>query len=135
MDALLLMVPALWNPQHVKASLSMTVLFLLMLSAAGRYRARLHLSVLDELPTLLSKLLTAGAVVATVIALRHEQWSVTTFLIDTAVAICLVIAGRVVTTQLILWSRRRRLTVHPTILIGGGPLAAELAHILREYPR
>ena len=43
----------------------------------GRYRARLHLSVLDELPSLLGRLLTAGAIVATVIALRHEQDAVT----------------------------------------------------------
>ena len=54
----------------------------LLLTGGGRYRARLHLSVLDELPTLLGRLLTAAAVVATVIALRHEQDAVTTFLVN-----------------------------------------------------
>jgi exopolysaccharide biosynthesis polyprenyl glycosylphosphotransferase len=134
-DALLLMTPFLWSPEQLRPNVAMVVLFLLMLSAAGRYRARLHLSVLDELPVLMSKLLTAGAVVATVISLRHEQAAVATFLMNTAAAIGFVVAGRVVTTQVILWSRRRRLTVHPTILIGSGPLASELAHILREHPR
>jgi exopolysaccharide biosynthesis polyprenyl glycosylphosphotransferase len=132
-DAVLLLSPVVWAQEHAKASVAMAVLFLLLLFGGNRYRARLHLSVMDELPVLLSKLLASGAVVATVIALRHEQESVTRFLVDTAVTICLVAAGRVATTQLILWSRRRRVTVHPTILIGGGPLAAELAQLLSRY--
>jgi len=134
-DAVLLSSPALWAPQHWKASAAMAVLFLLLLSSDGRYRARLHLSVLDELPALVGKLLIAGAVVATLTALRHEKDSVATFLVDSAIGIGLVIAGRVLLTQLILWSRRHRVTVHPTILIGGGSLAGELAHILRRHPQ
>ena len=133
-DAVLLLSPLLWGEQH-KAVLVMTALSVLMLSGFGRYRARLHLSVLDELPTLLSRLLTAAAAVAVVIALRHEQDSVVTFLQNTAVSIGLVVAGRVLVTQLIIASRRHRLTVHRTVLIGGGPLAAELAQILQRHPR
>lgn len=131
----MLMVPVLWHPQHVRASAGMTALFLIMLSGAGRYRARLHLSVLDELPLLVSRLLTACAVVATVIALRHEQNAVETFLLDCMISIVLVVAGRVASTQLVLWSRRRGLTAHPTVLIGGGAVAAELAHILMRHRR
>jgi exopolysaccharide biosynthesis polyprenyl glycosylphosphotransferase len=134
-DAALLMTPVLWSPQHLRASAVMAGLFLLLISDAGRYRARLHLSVLDELPILMSKLLTAGAVVATVIALRHEQEAVTIFLVDAAIAFGLVVAGRIAVTQLILWSRRHQVTAHPTVVIGGGPLAAELAHILTNHPR
>src|SRR3954462_10370806 len=134
-DAVLLSSPALWAPQHWKASAAMAVLFLLLLSSDARYRARLHLSGLDELPALVGKLLIAGAVVATLTALRHEKDSVATFLVDSAIGIGLVIAGRVLLTQLILWSRRHRVTVHPTILIGGGSLAGELAHILRRHPQ
>jgi exopolysaccharide biosynthesis polyprenyl glycosylphosphotransferase len=135
LDAALVMMPALWHPGHWRASVVMAALFLLMLADGSRYRARLHLSVLDELPFLATRLFTAAALVATVIALRHEQEAVTTFLEDVVVSVCLVLLGRVVITQLILWSRRRRLTVHRTILIGGGPLAAELAHILGHHPR
>jgi exopolysaccharide biosynthesis polyprenyl glycosylphosphotransferase len=113
----------------------MCALFLLMVTRGGRYRARLHLSVLDELPGLLTQLLTAAALVATVSALRHDQDAVTSFLVNAAIAACLVVLGRVVTTQLINWSRRRRLSVHPTVLIGGGPLAADLVRILAQYPR
>ena len=79
----------------------MAALSIFLLSDGRRYRARLHLSVLDELPTLIAKLLTAAAVVATVIALRHDQDSVTTFLSDVIVSVGLVVLGRVLTTRLI----------------------------------
>ncbi len=113
----------------------MTILSLLLIVGRGRYRARLHLSVLDELPALLGNLFTASAIVATVIALRHEQDEVTTFLQNCAISILLVIAGREIVTQLIIWSRRHRVTAHPTVIIGGGALAAELARILQQHPR
>jgi exopolysaccharide biosynthesis polyprenyl glycosylphosphotransferase len=134
-DATMLMAPVVWSPQQVKAHISMCVLFLLMVTRGDRYRARLHLSVLDELPGLLTRLLTAAALVATVSALRHDQNAVTNFLDNAAVAVCLVVLGRVMTNLMINWSRRRRLSVHPTVLIGGGPLAAELVRILEQYPR
>jgi exopolysaccharide biosynthesis polyprenyl glycosylphosphotransferase len=134
-DAMLLMTPIIWEPQQPKATVSMTVLSLMLFTSGGRYRARLHLSVLDELPSILGKLLTAAAIVATVIALRHEQEAVTTFLVNVAAAIGLVVAGRVLTTQVILWARRHRFTRHRTLLIGGGELATELTQILQRYPR
>jgi exopolysaccharide biosynthesis polyprenyl glycosylphosphotransferase len=134
-DALLLMVPVLWNPDQVRAMACFTALSVLLLTGGGRYRARLHLSVLDELPTIVTRVLTAAAIVATVIALRHDQDSVSGFLGNAAVSMALVVAGRVATTNLIAWSRRRRTTRHPTIIVGGGALAAELAHLLDRYPR
>ena len=134
-DAVLLLTPISWAPQQAKASAAMTLLSLLMITGRGRYRAKLHLSVLDELPTLLGNLFTASAVVATVIAVRHEQDQVTTFLVNTAISICLVIIGRMLTTHLITWSRRHRVTVHRTVIIGGGALAAELVQILQQHPR
>ena len=88
-------------------------LALALLTGGGRYRARLHLSVLDELPSLLGRLLTAGAVVAIVIALRHEQESVTAFLVNASIAIGLVVVGRVVTGHLISAGRRCRVTRAP----------------------
>ena len=134
-DAVLLAAPVLWAPQQWRAHLSMALLGLLLLTGGTRYRARLHLSVLDELPALLGRLLTAAAVIATVIALRHEQESVTTFLVNAAIAIGLVVVGRVATTWLVSLGRRGRVTRHSTVLIGGGALAAELAEILRRHPR
>ena len=134
-DVLLLLTPVLWNPQQVKATISMAVLSLVLITRGVRYRAKLHISVLDDLPDLLGRLLTATAIVATVIALRHQQEEVTRFLGNAALAIGLVVAGRVLTTQAILWGRRRRITAHRTVLVGGGALCVELAATLQQHPR
>ncbi|MGH3565069.1 MAG: sugar transferase [Pseudonocardia sp.] len=133
-DAALLLLPILWMPAQWKATGVMMLLSIGLLTGGGRYRARLHVSVLDELPSVVSKVLIAAAIVATVIALRHEQEAVTAFLVNVAASSGLVVAGRFATTQLIGWSRRRRLTAHFTVMVGGGPLAAELAEILRDNP-
>ena len=133
-DGMMLLLPILWTPQQWKAIVVMTGLSLLLLTNGEHYRARLHLSLLDELPTLVSKLLTAAAAVAVVIALRHEQESVTSFLANAAVSLGLVVLGHGMTIRLIAWSRRRRYTEHHVVLIGGGPLAVELTHILRNHP-
>jgi exopolysaccharide biosynthesis polyprenyl glycosylphosphotransferase len=90
--------------------------------------------VLDELPTILGKLFVATALVATVIALRHQRDSVVDFLVDTVYVIAAVLIGRVVTTQLIAWGRRRRIIQHRVLLIGGGPVAADICRVLRENP-
>jgi len=134
-DGLLLVAPALWTPDKFKAFLAFSALSMLLITGAERYRARLHASVLDELPTLLGKLLMAAAIVATIIALRHDKDGVVIFLENAAIATGLLLAGRVLTTSIVVYSRRLGLTKHRTILVGGGPLAAELATKLNEQPR
>ena len=134
-DALMLMTPMLWAPDQYAATIAMTVLSLFFIVDRGRYHARLHISVLDELPSLLSSLLTAAAIVATVIALLPGQAMVTDFLQNAAIAIALVVAGRILTSQMIIYSRRRRMSHHRTVLIGGGPTSAELIRILRQHKR
>jgi exopolysaccharide biosynthesis polyprenyl glycosylphosphotransferase len=135
LDLFLLLLPLAWATGHAKAVMAMAVLSVVLLHSGGRHWARLHLSVLDDLPHLLSKLFVATALVATVIALRHEQDSVIEFLNDTLLVIGLVVAGRVLTTQLIAWGRRRRLIQHRVVMIGGGPVAADLARVLGENLR
>jgi exopolysaccharide biosynthesis polyprenyl glycosylphosphotransferase len=132
-DIIMMMLPALWAPRHLKALACMTVLSLVLLTNGRRYRTRLHISVLDELPFLITRLLTAAAVVATVTALRHEQEAVTSFLVAVVWVLVLFVAGRVVTMQVVLFGRRRRIVAHRTLLVGGGPLSAELAAIIEHY--
>ena len=134
-DLATLMLPALWAPAHVRALGCMAVLAVVLVTGGRRYRTRLHISVLDELPFLLTRLFAAAAVVATVTALRHEQDSVTSFLVAGVCAMGLFLVGRVLTMQAVLIGRRRRVVVHRTLLVGGGDLATELAAILRRYPR
>ncbi|MFC5061606.1 sugar transferase [Actinomycetospora atypica] len=134
-DAAMLLLPLLWNGNHFKAILLMAAVSMALLFGAGRYRARLHLSVLDELPTLMGRLLTAGAVVATLFALINNQAEVASFLGTLLVTIALVLVGRMTTTMLILTARRRRVVAHRTIIVGGGVRAAEMATLLARYPQ
>ena len=46
-----------------------------------------------------------------------------------------MVVGRIITSQLIIFSRRRRISHHRTMVIGGGPTAAELIRILKEHQR
>jgi exopolysaccharide biosynthesis polyprenyl glycosylphosphotransferase len=134
-DAIALASPAVWAPQHAKAFLAVAVLGLVLLNDGGRYRARLHISVLDELPFILGRLLAAGAIVATAFALLHQPTEVVTFLSVGLAGIGLLIIGRMVTNQCVLFGRKRRLVAHRTVIIGGGIVAAEIAVLLDGHPR
>jgi exopolysaccharide biosynthesis polyprenyl glycosylphosphotransferase len=134
-DAALVMAPVLWRPDSMRTAVLFAALALLFITGGDRYRARLELGVLEELPTLVGRLLMAAALVAMLIALRHQPNHAIAFLKDAAVAIGLVCAGRTLTTALVAWGRRKRLTAHRTILVGGGVLATELAHKLNAQPR
>jgi exopolysaccharide biosynthesis polyprenyl glycosylphosphotransferase len=134
-DALMLLSPILWAPDEYVAALATMALSLFFIVDRGRYHARLHVSVLDELPSLLASLLTAAAIVATAIVLLPDQVPVSIYIRNAAIAIGLVIVGRIITSQLIIFSRRRRLSHHRTVIIGGGPTAAELIRILKEHHR
>ncbi len=109
---------------------------MLFLTDGGRYVAPLHVSVLDELPSIVTRLLTAVAAVSAGILYLYHKMEVLTFLQTACQAVVLVIVGRLITTRLIALGRRRGITERHTVLIGGGLVAAELARILarhREY--
>jgi exopolysaccharide biosynthesis polyprenyl glycosylphosphotransferase len=133
-DFALIVTPLVWRPHQIHAVVMLGILGTLLLTGGGRYRARLHLSVLDELPTILIRMLTATAAVASVILYMHQRESVLTFLETACQATALVLVGRFVTTRLIAFGRRRGIVQYRTVLVGGGPLAAELAKILEEHP-
>jgi len=134
-DGLMLLCPLLWDQTHAKATILMACVAMVVLYGGGRFRARLHLSILDELPTLLSRLLTAGAVVAVLFVLSHDEDQTVPFIALLLQTIGLVMAGRAVTTKLILVARRRRIVAHRPVIVGGGPRGAEMATLLERYPR
>jgi exopolysaccharide biosynthesis polyprenyl glycosylphosphotransferase len=133
-DFVLILAPLAWRPPQIHPVVAMAVLGALLLSGGGRYRARLHLSVLDELPTIVTRMLAATAAVASVILFLHQRDAVIDFLETASQATALVVVGRVLTTRVIGWARRRGIAQYPTVLVGGGPLAAELAKILELHP-
>jgi exopolysaccharide biosynthesis polyprenyl glycosylphosphotransferase len=129
-DGAMLALPAIWAPGHLRAFLMLAVLGVVLITGGSRYRAHLHLSVLDELPALTGKILVAAALIAVVTALRHEQQAVTGFLAAAVWTVGLIVLGRTVTTQVILIARRKGIVSHRTLLVGSGPVGDELSHIL-----
>ncbi|GAA3301713.1 sugar transferase [Dactylosporangium vinaceum] len=129
-DLVALTGPMLSDLMYVRALAVMATLTVALLASGGFYRPRLHLSLLDELPGLAARPLVAAGLVACVVAMRHEHRSVDGFMRVAAVTAVALIAGRACSTWALSQGRRRSLVVHPSILIGGGPLAAELSAIL-----
>jgi exopolysaccharide biosynthesis polyprenyl glycosylphosphotransferase len=131
-DLVMLSLPIVWSANNWRA-IGVCAVLTVLLTSGRAYRARLHLSVLDELPWLFSRFAVAVALVATVTALRREQEAVTAFLVVSIASFGLLVLGRAVTTQLILWARRRQLVSHNTLIVGEGAVAADVALILANY--
>jgi exopolysaccharide biosynthesis polyprenyl glycosylphosphotransferase len=135
-DFLALLAPLLWTTHNWKGLVSNAVLAVALFAAGGLYRGMRHLSILDLLPALLGRLLIAAAIVAIVAAQRHDSIAYAgEFMHVVALAAAIVVLGRVLTTTAVLIARRRRWVEHATIIIGGGPIATELARLIRRYPQ
>jgi exopolysaccharide biosynthesis polyprenyl glycosylphosphotransferase len=132
-DFALMLAPLAWRPPQIHAMVTMAILATLLLTDGGRYVAPLHLSVLDELPSIVTRLLAAVAAVSAAILYLYHKVEVLIFFQTACQAVALVIVGRVVTTRLIAIGRRSGIAKHHTVLIGGGPLATELARILAQH--
>ncbi|MEJ5944698.1 exopolysaccharide biosynthesis polyprenyl glycosylphosphotransferase [Pseudokineococcus basanitobsidens] len=100
------------------------------LGAAGLHRARLNLSVLDELPVVLvAALAAAGTTAATAAVLRYPP-------LDAVVvarlggAVLLVLAARALVYAVVAAARRSRRVAHRTVVVGCGGLGGQLADVL-----
>ncbi|WP_231963467.1 sugar transferase [Mycobacterium adipatum] len=111
----------------------MAILATVLLTGGARYVAPLHLSVLDDLPTIITRLLAAVAAVAAVVLYLYERSQVLIFLETACQSVALVVAGRVLTTRLCAWGRKLGIAKHRTILIGGGTVSAELVKTLAHH--
>ncbi|WP_190248044.1 sugar transferase [Dactylosporangium sucinum] len=128
--------PAIHFQQHWKSIVVAAGLTVLLFAVGGLYGARRHLSFLDDLPMLLGRMLVAGALVAIVVAMRHgSPDNLASYLRVIAVSSTLVLLGRAVNYASVRLARRRRWVEHSAIILGGGPVAIELARLLRRYPQ
>jgi exopolysaccharide biosynthesis polyprenyl glycosylphosphotransferase len=135
-DLAALLAPLALSDRHWRGVLFTAGLTMVIFAAGGLYRARRHMSILDELPNLCGRLLSSAAIVAIIAALRHNSVEyMAGFMRGVALSAGLVIAGRALTRTLVVQARQRRWVEHNAIIIGGGAVAAELARLLRRYPR
>lgn len=129
------LLPLAWNRDHWKGVIAAALVTVAAFAMGGLYAGRRHVSFLDELPQLCVRLLAAAAVVAIIAAERHDSVEyVAGFMRVVAVCAGLVLAGRVLTRTAVVVARRRRWVEHSAIIVGGGPVATELARLLRRYP-
>ncbi|MEH0933652.1 sugar transferase [Micromonospora psammae] len=135
-DLSALLAPLLLSQDYWRGTLANAALAVAVFTTGGLYRARRHLSILDELPALCGRLLACGAVVAIIAAYRHDSVPyVSGFMHGVALSAGLVIVGRAGTRTLTIVARKRRWMEHNAIIVGGGPIGAELARLLRRYPQ
>jgi exopolysaccharide biosynthesis polyprenyl glycosylphosphotransferase len=135
-DAAGLLAPLLWTQLYWRGTLFNAGLTMVIFAAGGLYRARRYVSFLDELPSLGGRLLASAAVVAIIAALRHESVDyVSGFMEGVALSAGLVVVGRLVTRSTAALARTRRWVEHSAVIIGAGPVAVELASLLRRYPQ
>jgi exopolysaccharide biosynthesis polyprenyl glycosylphosphotransferase len=134
-DVIALLAPLALGSHYWKGTLFTAALTVAIFSSGGLYKGRRHISILDELPSICGRLLASSAVVAIIAAERHDSVEyVSAFLQGVAISAGLVILGRTVTRSIVVLARRRRWVEHGAVVVGGGPVATELARLLRSYP-
>jgi exopolysaccharide biosynthesis polyprenyl glycosylphosphotransferase len=134
-DFIAIATPGVLAPSHLRAFALLGILCLALLHSGGRYRARLHLSVLDDLPTIVGRVFVAVAIVSAITAMRHPRHGVDDFLRWSIASAVLLVLGRCLTNFVILTARKRRLVRHSTVLLGAGPVGVELLRLLEAYPQ
>jgi exopolysaccharide biosynthesis polyprenyl glycosylphosphotransferase len=135
-DLVAFIAPLAWDQSYWKGVIAAALVTVGAFALGGLYSGRRHLSFLDELPTLGVRLLASASVVAIIAAERHDSVSyVSGYLRVVAMSAGLVIVGRALTRAVIIVARRRRWVEHSAIVLGGGPIATELARLLRRYPQ
>ncbi|MFC3504759.1 sugar transferase [Micromonospora krabiensis] len=135
-DVVALLTPLLLSQNYWRGTLANAVLTVAIFASGGLYRARRHVGILDELPSIGGRLMASAAVVAIIAAERHDSVQyVGGFMRGVALSAGLVIVGRAISRSLTIAARKRRWVEHNTIIIGSGPIGLELARLLRRYPQ
>jgi exopolysaccharide biosynthesis polyprenyl glycosylphosphotransferase len=107
---------------------------LLVLSAmGGLYRSRLVLSLLDDLPRVLGRLLVALALSAALSTTLSAALSPAPVAVAVTAGASVLLRG--VVYEAVRFGRRTRRITHPTVILGAGQVGRYLAETLLEHPR
>ncbi|HSE08350.1 MAG TPA: sugar transferase [Nocardioidaceae bacterium] len=131
-DALALLVLWLVAPWSHASSLALSAGIVTVFAAKSLYKSRLTLSVLDDLPVICATVLALVAIVALSSPIPSASTQV---LIHVALALALILSGRLATYTAITSARRSRRTNHRTLIVGNGSTAALLGRMLDERPQ
>ncbi len=133
MDVLGLCAAALVVPSVAPWSAVAGAMTVALLALGGLYRPRLRLSILDDLPFLVGRSLAAVAVAGLAFLASGATGEAQSFARAMAAVLVAVPAARLVTYSVVHALRRRRIVTHRTLLLGSGPIAAELAVLLKTH--
>jgi exopolysaccharide biosynthesis polyprenyl glycosylphosphotransferase len=135
-DMVAMLAPLALTMDNWKGVVSNALLAVTIFAAGGLYKGVRHVSILDQLPALVGRLLIAAAIVGVIAAQRHDSVAyVGEFMRTVALSGGLVLLGRAITSMMVLLARRRRWVEHGAIIVGTGPISSELARLLRRYPQ
>jgi exopolysaccharide biosynthesis polyprenyl glycosylphosphotransferase len=135
---LLACVAAVWvSSLPIVLGIVFTAGVLLQFSARGLYRSRLTLSLLDDLPDLFARSLSALAIVALAgLAVEgldspiHSSW-----LPLALTSTSLLVLGRATGYLLVRHLRARRVVAHRTLVVGTGAVGRQVAATLANHPK
>lgn len=118
----------------VGAELVLLALVLPLFASARLYRSRLSLSVLDDMPSLVGRVLAAAAITIS-LALALDEDLVDVSLLQTAALMAvLVLVVRSVAYAVVRRARADGLVAHPTLVLGAGRVGGQIAELLLEHP-
>jgi exopolysaccharide biosynthesis polyprenyl glycosylphosphotransferase len=109
------------------------IITLLLFANGGLYRARLYLSVLDDLPGMAGRAVVAGAL-ATAIGVFQNQWASRSILYFTGAFLVLAVVTRAIAFAVARRARATHRMRHRTLIMGGGEVGALLARTLIDRP-
>ena len=103
-------------------------------AAAGLYRSRLNLSVLDQAPSLGVRALAAAAAAAFVGVVVVDGRATTTLFVTSGTYFVTALITRGVVYTGVRAARRHGLVAHPTLVLGAGQVGRQVANALAEHP-
>jgi exopolysaccharide biosynthesis polyprenyl glycosylphosphotransferase len=112
--------------------LALLALTLVLFTGAGLYRSRLTLSALDDLPSLMSRAMVAGAVITALASVTGSEMG-TTALITSALFGGLAVGGRTVAYTVIRRARSSGFVRHDVLILGAGKMGGLLAQTLLDH--
>lgn len=106
-----------------------------MLHVTESYRARLPMSVLDDIPRLLQAVALAMLCVVGVVSIHDGRLDLAGFVGPAAVGVVALIIGRYAHQAAVLWLRRRGRLVQRCAIVGSGIVANQVIRTLQQDPR
>jgi exopolysaccharide biosynthesis polyprenyl glycosylphosphotransferase len=134
-DFVCLMGPAILFNVHVVSVFFATCFAIWLFSFGDLYRPRLQAVLLDQVPSLLGRLIAAGGITALLLNFRYGKLHLEPFERAFVAGSVALLFGRAATFAVVRSGRRSGRLSHRTAIIGSGPLAVRIATSIGDGSR